>query len=204
MPRPPQPLLSYDAIVGAALQIIDSEGLDAFSLPRLARELNVRAPSLYYHFQDKAEILAAVARAIVMEARVPRERSVDDWIEWFVKVSLSFRRAILNHRNAAPVLLQFMPRDVLISTYEDSARFLREVGLPERLHVLVLDGMDKLTLGAALTEAMKSPAHRSQIFANVDAEDEPNLAKALIANERSAEQVYADSMRSFLRGALEA
>jgi AcrR family transcriptional regulator len=43
-----------------SLRIIDEEDLGALSLLRLARELNVRGPSLYYHFDDKAEILRAV------------------------------------------------------------------------------------------------------------------------------------------------
>lgn len=200
MPRPAQPLLSHPTVVTAALKIIDSEGLDAFSLPRLARELNVRAPSLYHHFQDKADILETVARAIVLETRIPRRRSVENWIEWFVELSLAFRRSILRHSNAAPVLLRFMPRDVLTKMYERSAAFLVEVGIPEDLHVLILDGMDKLTLGAALTEAMKSPVARSRIFANVTPDEEPLLARALTVNGRSAEELFAESVRAFLRG----
>jgi AcrR family transcriptional regulator len=56
MARPSKPLIRRDAVVEASLRIIDTEGLDALSLPRLARELNVHPPSLYHHFEDKAEI----------------------------------------------------------------------------------------------------------------------------------------------------
>jgi AcrR family transcriptional regulator len=61
MSRPRQPLISRAGAVAAAIEIIDTEGLNALSLPRLARHLNVRAPSLYHHFDDKSEILGAVA-----------------------------------------------------------------------------------------------------------------------------------------------
>ncbi len=80
MPRPAQPLLSYSSIVATALAIIDADGLDAFSLKRLAQEMNVQAPSLYHHFPDKASILEAVAQAIVREtpaAAPPRPRGLD-------------------------------------------------------------------------------------------------------------------------------
>ncbi|HTC82023.1 MAG TPA: helix-turn-helix domain-containing protein, partial [Acidimicrobiia bacterium] len=60
MARPSKPLISKDASARAALEIIDAEGLEALSLERLAKELGVRAPSLYHHFADKAEILARV------------------------------------------------------------------------------------------------------------------------------------------------
>ena len=202
MPRPSSPLISHDAVVEASLRIIDREGLDAFSLPRLARELKVQAPSLYYHFQDRADILRTVARAIVLQSRVPAPADCRTWVDWFVGISLSFRRAVLNHRNAAPILLEFMPRDVLTWNYELGVQILAAVGVPPDQLIGVIDGLDTLTLGASLAEAAKSPARAGQVFANVDASSEPMLAGALAANTRTAEQLFADSIRSFLRGAV--
>lgn len=203
MPRPTPPSLNRHVVVTAALALIDENGLDAFSLPRLAAELRVRTPSLYHHFSDRAELMAAIAREIALQARLPRTRSVDRWMEWFVELGLNFRRAVLRHRNAAPVLLQYLPRDVLSRSYEDSARFLTEAGVPLQLHVLILDGLDKLTLGAALTEAARRPTQRARIFANVDPDEEPTLTSALEANPYSAEEIYAESIRCFLRGAID-
>ena len=202
MPRPSSPLISYDATIEASLRIIDREGLDAFSLPRLARELNIRAPSLYHHFQDRAEILRAVARAIVLETRLPDPAACATWIDWFVGISTAFRRAVLNHRNAAPVLLQFMPRDLLIRSYEVGVQILAEIGLPPSQRILVIDGLDTLTLGASLAEAAKSPEKEGQVFASVDAATEPMLAEALACNTRTAEELFAESIRTFLRGAV--
>jgi TetR/AcrR family tetracycline transcriptional repressor len=202
MPRPSSPLISHDAVVEASLRIIDREGLDAFSLPRLARELNVQTPSLYYHFRDRADILRTVARAIVLESRVPAPDACRTWVDWFTGISLSFRRAVLSHRNAAPILLEFMPRDVLIWNYELGVQILAAVGVPPEARIGVIDGLDTLTLGASLAEAARSPARAGQVFANVDADAEPMLADALAANTRTAEQLFADSIRSFLRGAV--
>lgn len=201
MPRPASPLITYDSVISTSLQIIDADGLEAFSLPRLARALDVRAPSLYHHFADKAEILRGVARAIVVETRMPDVRTTPNWIEWFVALSLNFRHSVLRHRNAAPVLLRFMPRDVLIRTYEQNARFLIQVGVPADQCVLLLDGLDKLTLGAAITEAAKDPAESGELFGTADAESEPILANAVAQNGRSAEEIFAETIRSFLRGA---
>lgn len=202
MPRPAQPLIRYDSAIDAALRIIDTEGLDAFSLPRLARELNVRAPSLYHHFQDKAEILRGVARAIVLETRWPAERSVPNWVEWFVRLSLDFREVVLRHRNAAPVLLQFMPRDVLTRTYDTSTQLLAELGVPVERRILILDTMDKLTVAAAISEAVKGPDEWRQGFANADPATEPALAQAVERNPHSVDELFAESIRCFLRGAL--
>lgn len=201
MARPPKPLILRHAVVEASLRIIDTEGLEAFSLPRLARALNVQAPSLYHHFDDKADILRAVARAIVVETQLPDPKSVPNWIEWLVALSLAFRQSILRHRNAVPVVLQFMPRDVLIRNYNLSAQYLTEIGLPLAQVIVILDGLDKLTLGAAITEAMQGDDGGRPPFVNADPVSEPVLAAAAAANDRSATGVFAEAVRSFLRGA---
>ncbi|EME19784.1 TetR family transcriptional regulator [Rhodococcus triatomae] len=200
MPRPSKPLISRASAVAASIEIIDSEGLDAFSLPRLAQHLGVRAPSLYHHFSDKSAILSAVARQIAGAGSIPRRKPGPDWPEYFVSIALNFRQSILRHRNAAPILLQYLPRDLLLGTYEETARFLEASGVPARLHVQILDGMERLSLGAALTEAMRGPSTRKTIFPNVDAESQPTLARALAENELTSKMLYEEMVRSFLYG----
>jgi TetR/AcrR family transcriptional regulator, tetracycline repressor protein len=201
MPRPSKPLIKHDAVIETSLRIIDTEGLDAFSLPRLARELNVRAPSLYHHFADKAEILREISRRIVLETRVPDDRDVPNWIEWFVALSLAFRETVLRHRNAAPVLLQFLPRTVLTRTYDATIEVLAELGVPPEQRILVVDGLDRLTLGASIIEAAKSPAESAAPFTQVDPEQGPSLVEAVALNPLSPEELFAESIRCFLRGA---
>ncbi|GAA2409431.1 hypothetical protein GCM10010191_17550 [Actinomadura vinacea] len=200
MPRPSQPLINRKVAVATALAIIDTEGLGAFSLPRLARELGVRAPSLYHHFEDRAEILEEVAQSIVLETVIPRKPSGDDWMNWFVALAMNFRRVILRHGNAAPILLEFLPRDMLSPLYDDAAEFLTQAGVATGLHVLILDGLEKLTLGAAVTEAMRRPARRGRIFGHVDPASQPALAQAVKANELTAADLFAETIRAFLLG----
>ncbi|MGI5328580.1 TetR family transcriptional regulator [Actinomadura nitritigenes] len=202
MPRPRQPLISRTGAVAAAIEIIDTEGLDALSLPRLARHLDVRAPSLYHHFDDKSEILGAVVAAIVADTVVPRKPPPERWVDWFVQLSLNLRRVVLRHRNAAPLLLQYPPRDLLADLYEDAARFLEASGVPAEVHVQILDSMDTLVLGAVISEAARTPAARRAIFPNVDAERQPTLARALERNEFTANQLFEEMIRSFLHGVL--
>ena len=200
MARPSKPLISRASAVAASIEIIDSEGLDAFSLPRLAKHLGVRAPSLYHPLADMSEILEAVARQIAGAGNLPRRKPGPDWPEYFVALSLNLRRSILKHRNAAPILLQYLPRDLLIGTYEDTARFLDDSGVPAHLHVQILDGMERLTLGAVLTEAMRKPSTKNTIFPNVDPESQPLLAHALAVNEKTSRQLFEEMIRSFLHG----
>lgn len=200
MPRPSQPLISRASVVAAAIEIIDTEGLEAFSLPTLAEHLGVRAPSLYHHFADKSAIMAAVARQIVGAGPIPRRRPGPDWPEFFVRLALNLRRSILRHRNAAPILLQYLPRDLLVGTYEETAHFLADSGVPAHLHVRILDGTERIALGAALTEAMRPPSTRTSIVVHVDARSQPALSRALSENTLTSKQLFEEMVRSFLYG----
>jgi AcrR family transcriptional regulator len=204
VPRPKQPLLSRDLIVQASVRIIDREGLGELNLPSLAQELGVRAPSLYHHFRDKAEILAEVARAIVLETPYPKYRSDPDWVTWMVDLCVNFRRAILRHPNAAPLLLEFLPRDVMLSRYEKSARKLRRAGVPEALHVTILDGCEKLALGSGLVEALHGQAPGRDAFRELNPTDHQVLAQALDVLSLSSEELFRVEVRNFLDGCVAA
>lgn len=201
MARPSKPLITRESAVAASIEIIDSEGLEAFSLPRLAKHLGVRAPSLYHHFSDKNEILTEVARYIAGTSVVrPRRTPGPQWPEYFVALALNFRQSILRHRNAAPVLLQHLPRDLFVVTYEDTAKFLLASGVPVELHVRILDGMETLAIGTVLMEAMREPSTRTTIFPNVDHRSQPLLAEALAKNPLTQKQLFEDMVRNFLAG----
>ncbi len=200
MARPSTPLIRHDTTVAAALKIIDDDGVDALSLPRLARELNVKAPSLYHHFSDKREILVAVARAIVAKTVLPRKPASGDWAEWFTQLSVNFRTAVLRHRRAAPILLQYLPRDLLTDLYEEAASYLDECGVPVAMHMPILDGLEKLALGATIAEAMKQPSRARVRFEHADPEHHPVLSAASKANQLNSRQIFEQTIRSYLLG----
>jgi AcrR family transcriptional regulator len=103
MPRPRQALLSRERIVEVAAAVIDADGLDALSTRRLAAELGVRGPSLYNHFAGKAEILDAVADALISTVDVSFF-ATHDWRDALRRWALSYREALLEHPNIIPHL----------------------------------------------------------------------------------------------------
>lgn len=203
MPRPSQPLLTRESVVAAALRVIDAEGLAACSTPRLAREFGVRAPSLYHHFADRADIMAEVARLVVRQTPFPKERDPDQWMDWFVEQAVNFRRTILKHPNVAPILLEFLPRDQLSALYDSAAELMTEADVPVEVHALVLDGLETLTVGAALITATKGAQNRTTPFPHLNRDTDTALARAVDANPwPTSEAMFAEVVRSMLRGAL--
>ena len=57
--------LTSERIVEAAIALLDSEGLDAFTMRRLADELDTAAGSLYRHFESRDAVLVAVHDEVI-------------------------------------------------------------------------------------------------------------------------------------------
>lgn len=200
--RAAPPQLTRRTIVRTALGLLDRDGYATFSLPRLGDELGIRTPSLYHHFRDRAELLAEVARTVVRETEIPDRREGADWTEYFVELSVNFRRTILRHPNVGPVLVQFLPRDILTSRYEQSAAILAETTeIPISAHVLILDGLERFVLGNALIESTAPQPSDNDPFPNADPDTQPRLTAAIAANHLDAEARFIASVRAFLTGA---
>jgi AcrR family transcriptional regulator len=59
--------LTRAEIAKAALEMVDRDGVDRFSMRRLADELGVTTMAVYHHFENKAEILQAAADQVWIE-----------------------------------------------------------------------------------------------------------------------------------------
>ena len=94
--RPAKPPLSREAIVGAALAILDADGLDAVSMRTVGARLGTGAMSLYSYVPDKQALLAAMIEQVSGEQRLPETPSGD----WRADLSVLAReqRALL-HRH---------------------------------------------------------------------------------------------------------
>lgn len=195
MGRPKQALITRAAATKAALAAIDAEGLDNFSLNSVARSIGVKAPSLYYHFQDKAELLAEVARLLLIETDY-QSSGDENWEDSTIKICVETRRALLKHPNAAPLILQFFPRHLLLDAYE-----IAVAGYPQTrvLHMAILEGIEKLTFGSALFAAAASTAG-VPAMPEVTAKDYPNLAESVAASQFDDEGNFVEALRMFLAG----
>ena len=56
-----RPRLQPDDVVDRAMEMADSEGLEAVTIRRLAQELGVTPMALYWHFADKEALMVAIS-----------------------------------------------------------------------------------------------------------------------------------------------
>jgi TetR/AcrR family tetracycline transcriptional repressor len=80
--------LTMETIVDEAIRLLNEEGLDGVSLRKLAARLGVKAPSLYWHFPDKAALMSALMERIFNGCldSVPDSRDWQVWMRSFGSV----------------------------------------------------------------------------------------------------------------------
>jgi AcrR family transcriptional regulator len=101
--RVPRNTLSRPRIVEAALALLDGEGLDALTMPRLADHLGVGTMSLYRHIEGKDDLLDAVTAHVLSGVGVP-PGPPDDWEGRVVGYLRSMRAQALRHPALARIL----------------------------------------------------------------------------------------------------
>ena len=124
--------ITREAIVDAALDLLDREGLDAVSMRRVAAELDTGAASLYWHVGDKDELLDLVFDRVIGEMALP-EPQADRWQEQAKEAMREMRRVIARHRDIARVALGRWPIGPNALVFNEGLlAILRAGGLPDR------------------------------------------------------------------------
>lgn len=198
MARPSKPLISRENAAEAALEVIDEHGLEELSLSLVAKKLGVRPPSLYHHFKDKSELLQEVAR--IMLIRIPAVQATgQSFEEQIIARCVATRQTLLKHPHAAPLILRYFPRHMLLAAYNRAAS---EEPYPTPIKMTVIDAVEKYTYGASLFAA-SARARGVEPMPAVDGEKYPSLAKAIEDNPFDDEQLFVESLRLFLIGVRE-
>jgi AcrR family transcriptional regulator len=134
--------ITRDAVLAAALQIIDVDGADGLSMRRLARALGRDPMILYRHASNKAALLDGVAETVLAQLTV--DSADPDWAAQLRTVARGYRALALAHPNVVPLLvtrplatpLALRPPGTL-RPLEDILTLLTRAGFsgPDALHI---------------------------------------------------------------------
>ena len=182
MARPKVPLISKRAALEAALDIIDTEGIDALSIRRLAERLGVNGASLYHHFQNKDEIVVGAAKLALEEVRAPQGHE-EPWEVWLLRNARRLRAAFRDHPDLVPVMLRREPLGIGTSQLEATFAMLAEEGVPIGAIAPMMEALELYAIGSALHEAGAGTA-------KPDPQRAPHMAKAHAARALSADEIF--------------
>ena len=127
--------ISREAIVTAAIQLLDREGLAALSMRRLAEELGTGAASLYWHVGSKDGLLDLVFDELIGEEQVP-DADPSRWQEQLKDIARAQRRVSLRHPYLVRISIGRIPMGPNALRFSERViAILRAGGLPPRLAV---------------------------------------------------------------------
>lgn len=156
--RADRPVLSREAIVEAAIRIVDKEGYDAVSMRRVAQEFGTGAASLYAYVANRDELMDLVVDRVMGESRIANPNpapDVDDWLEQLKEAVRASYQVLLSHRDIAKAFLGRIPFGPNgLRNVEDLLNLLRAHGLPDPIAAYAGDLIGQYIVGAAMEEQM--------------------------------------------------
>lgn len=99
--------ITKEAIIKASIDILNRDGIGNLSMRTLAKELNIKAASLYWHIKDKQDLYDLIAEQINQEILLPE--AIDDAKETLTALALEIRRVLLKTRDAVDIFSQSFP-----------------------------------------------------------------------------------------------
>ncbi len=96
LPRKPRPNLSREGITRAAIELADSEGLEAVSMRNIAAKLGAGATSLYWYVSSKEDIYELMADELIGEIELPRHLT-GDWRADLRAIAVATRQTLSKH-----------------------------------------------------------------------------------------------------------
>ena len=148
--------LDRAAIVDAALALLEADGIEGLSTRKLAQALNIKGPSLYWHFKNKRELLEQMTERLYEDA-LPKPPGHDlrgfDRRAWLEAGARGLRRVALSHRDGALLLAGSRPaRRGGTKNYESMLATLQRSGLSLSDGVVVLQVLGRFAVGWVLYE----------------------------------------------------
>jgi TetR/AcrR family tetracycline transcriptional repressor len=198
--------ISRDAIVAAAIGLLDREGLAALSMRRLGEELGAGAASLYWHVGSKDGLLDLVLDELIGEVEVPDPDAVR-WQEQLKETARSQRRVSLRHPYLVRVSIGRIPMGPnALRITERTLSILRTGGLSPRLavqgYLLLIDTVNGFTMDETGVEdggTPQLPADELQKVADMARDYIASLPKEQFPNmtELAGEFAFSDPDERF-------
>jgi AcrR family transcriptional regulator len=189
--QPRRRSLTKEAIVDAALKVLDEEGLDAMTMRRVAHELDTGAASLYAHVADKDQLIELVVERVIGDVELPGPPDPKHWRDQVKQLGRAMRAVMASHADIARATFARIPLGPnALRGSESLVGILTAAGLPDQVVAYAADLLPLYVMAIAYEESLYSQQDLSpeqfsayieqmrDYFAALPADQFPNL-KAL-------------------------
>lgn len=188
-------------VADTALRLLNETGLDGLTLRAIARELDVKAPALYWHFKDKQALLDEMAtemfrRMVAGTALDP----ADTWRERLLRTNRGLRAALLGYRDGAKVFSGSRFTGIEhAGQMEDSLRLFTAAGFTLAQAARALTTTYLYTLGFVTEEqgVQPLPGERREGY---DMDERARLMADFPLSTQAGAEIFEDYDRHFEEG----
>jgi TetR/AcrR family tetracycline transcriptional repressor len=139
-------------VVTTALALLDEVGIEGVTMRKLAEALKVQAPSLYWHFAGKEELLGGMADALVAPVGLNIAEEMP-WDRQLEQIAGEIRAALLARRDGARVFVGTYPlSDNVLRVGSLMIDCLKRAGADDRLAVWGTFAITSYVIGFAIEE----------------------------------------------------
>jgi AcrR family transcriptional regulator len=152
--RGPKPTLNREVVIEAALDLIDSEGLAALNLRKLAGRMGISAMTPYHYFEDKADLLAAM----VGYAMGPLANDLDPNLPWDKQIEAAMRdlhQTLTRHPGVVDLIIAESDTRRLDEFRQSMITTMRKAGLSRGRSSDVLRSLTSYILGYTLLNRLR-------------------------------------------------
>ncbi|WP_327065053.1 TetR/AcrR family transcriptional regulator [Kitasatospora sp. NBC_01302] len=218
MPQPPAPRktpgrparISREEIIGAALRLLDEEGVERLTMRRLATEIGSTPMALYHHVRNKDELLVLLLDDYATRT-LRRPEALPAGARERVVAAADAIHAVLAD---CPWIVAVLTADDLMSRtalwfVEQIVAGLVDCGLTPDQAVHGYRAIWHYTAGEIMIRAAAArrradddrPTYRAAVFADLDAEELPRLAQVAGRWESlTAQDTYLSGLRALVDG----
>ena len=158
--------VNQERTLSVALAVADSEGIEAVTMRRLARELGVEAASLYHHVRGKAEILDGLVEAVAGRIELPDPSP--NWRRDITRRARNTRATLREHPWAVSLMAsRTRPGTATLRLLETGIRSFRQGGFSVVLAAHAVSTVDSYVHGFVLQEVNLPFRDESQLAAMI-------------------------------------
>jgi AcrR family transcriptional regulator len=214
-PRAVRPALSRERIVQVALELADTEGIDAISTRRIAGALSVSAMALYGYIERKEDVFDLLIDAVYGEVPVPLP-GPRDWRFQLQEIAVQKRAMMRRH----PWFVSLIGhRAVLGPNALKQTDYLLEILIQPGFDMVtcmsLLEMFNAYIVGFVLGEMGEAEAQRRTGLSEQEWQEQmapyvqaqiiasgryPHLARALVEAERSSDETFLFGLSRLLEG----
>jgi TetR/AcrR family tetracycline transcriptional repressor len=204
-----KPSDTQQRIIDAALELLKQDGLANLTQRKLAKNLDMQAPALYWHFKNKEVLIDYMAEAILEKefTDMPSRRDDELWQDWLVEHMTRLRRAMLAYKDGARVVAgaHLYPAVTLARSLECGLVSLNSAGIELSAARKIMTTATTYTFGYVIEE-QAAPTEEEMARFDIEAflEPYPNMARALSeygSGKRSQDDDYLTGLNYIIEGA---